>query len=136
MNQVNLIGRATKQVELKYTQGGVAVANVTMAVDRKLSKAKREEAEGKGEATADFIRIVAFSHTAEFLGNHLGKGKMFAVNGRVNTGSYEDKDGKRIYTTDIIANDVKVLEWKNDNNTNSPSEVVPGFHASDDDIPF
>lgn len=135
MNNVVIIGRAVREVEMKYTQGGLAVANITLAVDRSMSKAKKEEAQAKGEPTADFIRVVAFSHTAEFLGNYLGKGKMVAVNGRIQTGSYEDKDGKRVYTTDVIANDVKILEWKDDNNKKQDFEIE-GFSPTNDDVPF
>lgn len=134
MNNVVIIGRAVREVEMKYTQGGLAVANITLAVDRSMSKAKKEEAQAKGEPTADFIRVVAFSHTAEFLGNYLGKGKMVAVNGRIQTGSYEDKDGKRVYTTDVIANDVKILEWKDDNK--KQGFEIEGFSPTNDDVPF
>lgn len=134
MNNVVIIGRAVREVEMKYTQGGLAVANITLAVDRSMSKAKKEEAQAKGEPTADFIRVVAFSHTAEFLGNYLGKGKMVAVNGRIQTGSYEDKDGKRVFTTDVIANDVKILEWKDDNK--KQGFEIEGFSPTNDDVPF
>lgn len=134
MNNAIIIGRAVREPELKYSQAGLAITNVTVAVDRNMSKAKREEAEAQGQPTADFIRVVAFSHTAEFIANYLGKGKMVAVNGRIQTGSYEDKDGKRVYTTDILANDIKILEWKDKGQAN---EVVPGFTETDmGDIPF
>lgn len=113
---------------------GTAVTRFTLAVDKELSKAKKEEFESKGQATADFINITAWGKQAEFVANYLGKGKKVAVQGRINTGSYE-KEGQRIYTTDVVANNIEILEWENDNESNN--DIPEGFHPTDNaDIPF
>lgn len=111
MNHVVLIGRLTRDPELRYLQSGTANARFTLAVDRDLSKEKKQEAEAKGQPTADFINIVAWGKTAENCANYLAKGRMVAVSGRIQTGSYEGKDGKRVYTTDVVAQNVQFLEW-------------------------
>lgn len=137
MNRAMIIGRSTREVELRYTQGGIAVAQVNVAVDRNMSKEKKAEAERQNLPTADFINIVAWRGTAEYLANHLGKGKLVAIEGRIQTGKYE-KDGRTIYTTEILADNVKVLEWKDKENNNEPNTNIPnGFSPTDnDDIPF
>lgn len=132
MNNVVLIGRNVRDVELRYLQNGTAVTRFTLAVDKSLSKDKKAELESKGENTADFINITAWGKQAEFVANYLGKGKKVAVQGRINTGSYE-KEGQTIYTTDIVANNIEILEWKNDNN-----DFPEGFKEAENtgDIPF
>ena len=97
MNSVILIGRLTKKPELEYTAGNTAVTKFTIAVDRR-----------KKEDGADFIRITVFGKQAENICRYLDKGRQVAVSGRIQTGSYQ-KDGKTIYTTDIIADNVEFL---------------------------
>ncbi len=109
MNQAVLIGRLTKDPELKYTPQGTAVCNFTLAVDRELSREKKDQAQANGQATADFIRIVAWGKQGENCANYLHKGSQCAVHGRIQTGSYEAADGSRRYTTDIVANRVEFL---------------------------
>ena len=99
--------------------------------------------ESKNSPTADFIRIVVWGKQAENCANYLNKGKLVGVNGRIQTGSYDDKDGKRVYTTDVVANSVEFLEWGDSGNKASQSASdnefpdVGGFHPTDnDDIPF
>lgn len=109
MNLVALYGRLTRDPELKYSQGGTANCFATIAVDRGLSKDKRQQAEAVGQSTADFIGIKAFGRTAEMLANYFHKGNRIAVEGRISTGSYE-KNGERVYTTDVIVGRVHFIE--------------------------
>ncbi|NMA48560.1 MAG: single-stranded DNA-binding protein [Tissierellia bacterium] len=144
MNNVVLIGRLTRDPELRYIpNSGTAVSTFTLAVDKNLSKDKKAEMESRNQPTADFIRIVVWGKTAENCANYLNKGKLVGVNGRIQTGSYDDKDGKRVYTTEVVANNVEFLEW-GDSANKSPQSTndndfpdVGGFHPTDnDDIPF
>lgn len=99
MNNVNLTGRITKKPELEYTAGNTPVTKFSIAVDR----AKREDG-------ADFIRITVFGKQAESTCRYMDKGRQIAVEGRIQTGSYEDRNtGKTVYTTDVIANRVEFL---------------------------
>lgn len=111
MNNVVLIGRLTRDPELRYTNDSRAMGTFTLAVDRNLSKDKRQEMESKGQPTADFIRIITWGKTAELCGNYLSKGKMIAVAGRIQTGSYTNQQGQVVYTTDVMAENIKFLEW-------------------------
>lgn len=137
MNNVVLIGRLTKDPDLRYLPNtGTAVANFTLAVDRNLSKEKRAEAQEKGQAEADFIRIVAWGKLAENVANFTNKGRLVAVNGRIQTGSYIDKDGKKVYTTEVFANYVEFLEWGN-NKGDDTDYLIDGFHEVEgEEIPF
>lgn len=145
MNSVNLIGRLVRDPELKYTQSGLAVLRFTVAVDRKLSKDKREEAQANNQPTADFISCTAFGKTAEVIANYHSKGSQIAVEGRIQTGSYE-KDGRTIYTTDVLVNSITFVGSKNNNSgggsyQNSSNQQDDysddGFFPVDnDDIPF
>lgn len=96
MNKVVLIGRLTKDPELRFTPGnGAAVTTVTIAIDRYNSKT--------GEREADFVPVVVWGKQAENLANYMTKGKRIAVSGRIQTRSYEGKDGKRVYVTEVVA---------------------------------
>lgn len=113
MNNVSLMGRLTRDPELRYLpDGGLAVVRFSLAVDRKYSRERRQEAESKGQPTADFINITAWGKMAEFVANYLEKGNRAIVQGSIQTGSYVDKDGKRVYTTDIRASSVDPIDWK------------------------
>lgn len=135
MNSVNLIGRNVRDVELKHTQGGMAISTFTIAVDRGLSKDKKQEAITQGNPVADFLKVVCFNHTAEFVAKYLAKGKLVSVEGKIQTGSYTNKENQKIYTTDIMANNVQVLEWEN-----KEASQIEGFNDVDSsdmgDIPF
>ena len=112
MNHVVLIGRLTKDPELRYiATTGNANTRFTLAVDRGLSKEKKQEQEAKGQPTADFIPIVVWGKQAENCANYLAKGRLVAVNGRIQTGSFEGQDGQRRYTTEVVAQNVQFLEW-------------------------
>lgn len=101
MNRVVLVGRLTKDAELRYTPSGVAVASFTLAVNRPF-------ANQQGEREADFINVVAWRKTAENLANYTTKGSLVAVDGRLQTRSYE-KDGRRVYVTEVVADTVQFL---------------------------
>lgn len=139
MNNVVLIGRLTKDPELRYIpQSETAVANFTLAVDRPQSK----------EKAADFIRVVAFGKTAELCEKYLSKGRQVGVSGRIQTGSYKDKEGKTVYTTEVYADRVEFLdrgektggsEGISDRSAKEFTGIPEGFQAldeEDDDIPF
>ena len=107
MNKVILMGRLTRDPEVRYSQGdsALAIARYTLAVDRRA--ARRE-----GEATADFINCVAFGRSAEFAEKYLRQGTKIVVSGRIQTGSYTNKDGVKVYTTDIVVEDQEFAESK------------------------
>ena len=145
MNNVVLIGRLTRDPELRYIPGsGTAVSTFSLAVDKGLSREKRQEMESKNQPTADFIRIVVWGKMGENCANYLAKGRLVGVQGRIQTGSYDDKDGKKVYTTEVVANNVEFLEWGDSNKStdrdDSSSDFgggVEGFHpTNNDDIPF
>lgn len=133
MNSVALIGRLTKDPEIRYMpESQNAVATFTMAVDRPFSKEKQ----------ADFIRTTVFGKTAENCEKYLSKGKLVGVSGRIQTGSYKNKEGATVYTTEVVADRVEFLEWgdKNQDAEFKQTTGVPeGFMALDEDmadIPF
>lgn len=102
MNHIILIGRLTRDPEIKYTQNGVAVANFDLAVDRPLQKDKEKE--------TDFIRIVVWNKLAENCANYLGKGRLIAVEGRLQIRSYEGQDGQKRYVAEVVASEVQFLD--------------------------
>jgi len=137
MNKVILIGRLTKDPDIRYSQGNsdMAVARYTLAVDRRFGKRD-------GEQTADFIPCVAFGKSAEFAERYLHQGIKIAVNGRIQTGSYTNRDGVKVYTTDVIVEDQEFVESKSrdeDSRANSGRRNFDdGFMniGNDSEIPF
>lgn len=109
MNRVVLMGRLTKDPDVRYTQGQqqMAVARYTLAVDRRRSKADKDGQQ------ADFISCVAFGKSGEFAEKYLHKGTRIVVSGRIQTGSYTNKDGQKVYTTDVVIDDQEFAESKN-----------------------
>lgn len=138
MNNVVLIGRLTRDPELKYLANtGTPVATFSLAVDRELSREKKQELEEKGEQTADFINIIVFGKSAENCAMYLQKGRLAAVNGRLQSRYYEDKEGNRRYATEVVASRVEFLEWVDRDNNNF--DIPEGFELADDPgdcIPF
>ncbi|WP_442766742.1 single-stranded DNA-binding protein [Mitsuokella multacida] len=122
MNHVTLIGRMTRDPEVRYTQQGTAVATFTLAVDRRVQKDKPKE--------ADFIPCVVWSKTAEVVGEYCKKGKQVAVNGRIQVRSYDAKDGTKRYITEVVVNDLELL-GKGDGASHQG-----GGQLTDEDIPF
>jgi len=112
LNRVILIGRLTRDPELRYTSSGVAVTQFTLAVDRPFSS------QG-GEREADFIPVVTWRQLAETCANYLRKGRLTAVEGRIQVRNYDNNEGKRVYVTEIIADNVRFLESKNNGSNNS-----------------
>ena len=108
MNKVILMGRLVRDPEVRYSQGenATAVARYTLAVDRRFNR-------NNGEESADFIGCVAFGRAAEFAEKYLHKGTKLVVTGRIQTGSYTNKDGVRVYTTDVVVEDQEFAESKN-----------------------
>lgn len=106
LNRVILIGRLTKDPELRYTPAGVAIAQFTLAVDRQFSGNKEER-------EADFIPIVTWRQLAETCANYLRKGRLAAVEGRIQVRNYENNEGRRVYVTEVIADNVRFLESPN-----------------------
>ena len=141
MNLVVLYGRLTKDPELKYSQSGTPSCFSSVAVNRPMSKEKRQEAEANGQPTADFIGIKAFGKTAEMLANYFSKGNRIAIEGRITTGSY-DKNGQTIYTTDVVVNRVHFIESVKENSGGNnqgfaPQDSNAGYYPIDNsDVPF
>lgn len=118
MNKVILMGRLTRDPEVRYAQGEntMAIAKFSLAVDRR----RQNNADGQ---TADFINIVAFGRLGEFVEKYLHKGTKVALSGRIQTGSYTNNDGVRVYTTDIIADDIEFAESKNSTSSDGNNSV-------------
>lgn len=126
MNKVILMGRLTRDPEVRY--GGAnnsAVARFSLAVDRRFKRDGDEQ-------TADFINCVAFGKTAEFLEKYARKGTKFVVEGRIQTGSYTNKDGQKVYTTDVVCENVEFAESKNSQSGGSSFDGGVGFAPSSD----
>ncbi|MFC7443493.1 single-stranded DNA-binding protein [Laceyella putida] len=105
LNRVILVGRLTRDPELRYTPSGVAIARFSIAVNRNYTNAQ-------GEREADFLNIVAWRGLAENCANYLSKGSLVGVDGRLQTGKYENQEGRTVYTTDVVAEDVRFLDTK------------------------
>lgn len=113
MNKVVLIGRLTRDPEVRYTQGGTCCARFSIAVDRRFKS--------EGQPEADFPGIVAWGKTAEFIEKYFHKGNKICIEGRIQTGSYTNKDGQKVYTTDVVAEAVEFVESKSSSSGNSGS---------------
>lgn len=128
MNTVSLVGRLTRDPEVRYTSTQMAVARFSVAIDR--------PAKEGGEKQTDFPNIVVFGKQAENCERYLAKGRKVAINGRIQTGSYTDKEGRKVYTTDVVANYVEFLDSASQQAKPEQGEQVEGFKQADDDIPF
>ena len=135
MNNVCLVGRLTRDPETRITPNGLVVTRFSVAVDRRF---KRD-----GEQTADFINCVSFGKTAEFVEKYFGKGQRIGLTGRIQTGSYTNKEGKKVYTTDVVAEDVEFVESKRQDEQNDKpveSNIGDGFisipDGIDEELPF
>nr|DAS24858.1 MAG TPA: Single strand binding protein [Caudoviricetes sp.] len=141
MNNVILIGRLIKDVELRYTQSSNATyARFTIAVDRQMSKDKKQEAEANGQPTADFINIVVWGKQAENCQRYLQKGRNVAIQGRLQSGSYTAQDGTRKFVTEVWAERVQFIEWgeKKEDHTQpfGQFDELEYTEATNEDIPF
>ncbi len=139
MNKVILMGRLTKDPELRYTSNNTAVCTFTLAVDRRFSRQGEER-------KADFIQIVTWRHNAEFVSKYFSKGRMIAVSGSIQTRSWDGQDGQRRYATEVVADETYFADSKRDNTNSTYSEPArqedaynaEGFMPieADDDLPF
>ena len=145
MNLCVLIGRIVRDPELKFIPStGLAVAKFNLAVDKGLYGEKKQQAEAKGQPTADFINITVFGKAAESCANYLAKGSQCGVQGRISTGSYTKDDGTKVYTTDILADKVEFLGGKSDgqakpkqqNESYFDDDVFTPVDDSDSELPF
>lgn len=138
LNKVILIGRLTRDPELRYTANGVAVATFTLAVDRPFQNSQ-------GQREADFIRIVVWQKLAEICANNLGKGRLVAVEGRLQVRSYDTPDGQKRQVSEVVAENVRFLDWPKDRSESQGSFGPGGGESEDpfgsgfdfpDDLPF
>jgi single-strand DNA-binding protein len=136
MNKVILMGRLTRDPEVRYSAGenALAIARYTLAVDRRFRR--------DGEASADFIQCVSFGRTAEFAEKYLKQGTKIAITGRIQTGSYTNKDGNKVYTTEVVVEEQEFAESKNASGNNGggyqqEDRPAPGNASADGfmDIP-
>lgn len=136
MNNAVLIGRLTKDPELRYTSNNqMAVATFTLAINRPVRQGQEKQ--------ADFPRITVFGKQAENSEKYLVKGRLVAIQGRIQTGSYKNKNGDTVYTTDVIADRVQFLEYGNNKAPKQTQDaqsnndyIPPGYEAVEDDLPF
>ncbi|PTH92920.1 single-stranded DNA-binding protein [Staphylococcus xylosus] len=132
INRVVLVGRLTKDPEFRTTPSGVNIANFTIAVNRTFTNAQ-------GEREADFINCVVFKKQAENVNNYLSKGKLAGVDGRVQSRSYENKEGQRVFVTEVVADSVQFLEPKNNgqaNNVSKGQQTSTNNQRASNDNPF
>ena len=152
MNSVELIGRLTRDPDVRYTSGSqMAVATFTIAIDR-------PQRQDGGERQTDFPRITVFGRQAETCEKYLKKGRMVAIQGRIQTGSYQNKNGDTVYTTDVVANRVEFIDWGGQQGQGGqgfsrgsdfqqsapapqaqapePDDMPDSFEAIDEDVPF
>ena len=136
MNKAILIGRLTRDPELRYTSSNRAVCQFTVAIDRPFTN------QASGQREADFINVVAWDKTGENVGKYMTKGRLIDVEGRIQTRNYENNEGRRVYVTEVIANNVQFLESRNAQNTNNnsinsmpepPMEKTPYDFANDNE---
>jgi len=133
LNRAILIGRLTQDPELRYTGSGVAVANFTLAVDRPFTNQQ-------GERETDFIRIVVWRKLAEVCANNLEKGRLVAVEGRIQVRAYENQDGQRRQAVEVVADNVRFLDWPRDRQSAAGEDDFSlgddEMDVGDDDLPF
>ncbi len=130
MNKVVLMGRLVRDPDVRYTQGqeSLCVARYTLAVDRRQKK--------DSEPAADFINCVAFGKAGEFAEKYLKKGTKLIVSGRIQTGSYTNKDNQKVYTTDVVAEDQEFAESKRNDSAEETSDFQNIPEGIEDDLPF
>ena len=129
MNQVILIGRLTKDPEIKATQSGKEVCSFTLAVDRKFKNAN-------GDREADFISCVAWEQRAKLLGQYFQKGSRIGIVGNIQTRSYDDKDGKKVYVTEVIVDQIEFVESKKDDKNTEPKQTYQPIQDDEVALPF
>ena len=137
INNVVLIGRLTRDAELRYTPSNIAVATFNLAVNRNFKN-------DNGDIEADFINVVMWRQQAENFANWVKKGNLVGITGRIQTRSYDNQQGQRVYVTEVVAESFQILEKKDNaaNNASMENQIPPSFEKtnpmdiSDDDLPF
>ena len=142
INRVILVGRLTKNPEYRQTPNGVSVATFTLAVNRPFTNSQ-------GEREADFINVVVFRRQAENVNNYLSKGSLAGVDGRIQSRSYENQEGRRVFVTEVVAENVRFMDSKGSNQQknqsqqqgqapagNNPFANDNNANIDDDDLPF
>ena len=130
LNRVILIGRLTRDPEMRYTPSGVAVTQFTLAVDRPFTSSS-------GEREADFIPIVVWRQLAETCANYLRKGRLAAVEGRIQVRHYDNEEGRRVYVTEVVAENLRFLSRAKDQDAASGVQTDPfPMDINEDDLPF
>lgn len=119
MNKAILIGRLTRDPELRYTSSNRAVCSFTVAIDRPFTN------QASGQREADFINVVAWDKTGENVGKYMSKGRLIAVEGRIQTRNYENNEGRRVYVTEVVASNVQFLESRNAQNNDNSFNSMP-----------
>lgn len=127
MNRVDLVGRLTRDPELRHTNSGMAVCQITLAINRNFSNQN-------GEREADFINVVVWGKQAENVSRYVTKGRLVGVDGRLQTRNYEDKDGKKVYVTEVVAANVEFLSSGNSNNNSNVNYASTGPSPFDTDV--
>ncbi len=124
MNKVELVGRLTRDPEVRYTQGenASAIARFSVAVNRRFKN-------NEGNYDADFINCVAFGKSAEFIEKYFKKGMAIGISGRIQTGNYTNKDGVKVYTTDVVVEEAEFVESKNNGGSSAPSNALANNNA-------
>ena len=130
INNIVLVGRTTKEIELKYTSNDLPYANFTLAVNRNFKNQN-------GEREADFINIVIWRQQAENLANWAKKGTLLGITGRIQTRNYENQQGQRVYVTEVVADNFQILEKREvQANTQKPVQQETFLSVDDIDLPF
>ncbi len=130
MNKVELLGRLTNNIELRYTKNNIMVTNFTLAVNRKYVKANEEK-------QADFINIIAWNKLAEFCSKYFQKGQQIVIVGKIQTRTYEDNENKKHYITEIVAEEAYFADSKKNNNLNTDMlNGIAEFETGSDELPF
>lgn len=129
INNVSLTGRLTRDAELKYTQGGTAVAQFTLAVSRKFTNQQ-------GERESDFINCVVWRKSAENFSKFTHKGSLVGVEGRIQTRTYDNKEGQKVYVTEVVVDNFALLEPKSQETNQGSTNSSQPADVSDDDLPF
>ncbi len=125
LNHVTIAGRLTSDVEVRKTSNGLSFIRFTLACNRRFSQGENKQ--------ADFIQCIAWRQTADFVGRYARKGSLIGVEGRIQTGSYDDKDGKKVYTTEVVCDNVQLMESKRTNEERAGYQQAPmsgGYNQS------
>lgn len=131
MNNIQLYGRLTREPELRVLQSGTSVVKFGIAVDRGLSKAKKQEAQANGQPTADFFDCTAFGALADTIANYVDKGSRVNLTGRLQSRSYQAQDGRNVKAIEVVVDGVDIIDFKN-----TQAQIPDGWEVSEEDVPW